>query len=267
MRLIVSSTVSSSSAAPPAASARLSAAALLPLWLECAREPPVPVDAADVVENVGEFLDRADDDLLAGFDEPAEVAGMIGVRDGRAHLRELPDGVTNLLIEVGPVRYHDNGVEGRRAIAGDADELVSEPSDRVRLAAAGRMLDEIPFSRAVLSGAGEQPPHHVKLVIAREHLFALQLARLRVLAFNDLGIVFEDVGQPQRREDASPQVVRLEAGRIRRISRAVGRVNGARWPCRAAKSPGVALKWRRTTSPCLCHVSCLYEHPHRRARR
>ena len=71
----------------------------------------IPVRAPNVVENEGEFLDGRDDDLLSAFDEPAEVAGMLGVADSRTDLRELLDGVPTLLIEDVSVRHDDDRVE------------------------------------------------------------------------------------------------------------------------------------------------------------
>ena len=51
-----------------------------------------------------------------------------------------------------------------------ADQLVRQPGDRVRLAAAGRVLDQVAPARAVLCRVGQQPAHHVELVVAREDL-------------------------------------------------------------------------------------------------
>ena len=62
-------------------------------------EAPPAVLAADLIEDEGELLHRGDDDLLPLGDEPAQVAGVLGVADGRAHLGELLDGVPDLLVE------------------------------------------------------------------------------------------------------------------------------------------------------------------------
>ncbi len=82
-----------------------------------------------------------------------------------------------------------------RVVLLEADQLVGEPGDRVRLAAAGRVLDQVALPGAVRRGVGEQLPHHVELVVAREDLDALLLAGLLVLRLDDLGVVLEDVGQ------------------------------------------------------------------------
>ena len=55
---------------------------------------------ADLVEDERELLHRGDDDLLALCDELAQVAGVLGVADRRADLRELLDRVANLLVRV-----------------------------------------------------------------------------------------------------------------------------------------------------------------------
>ena len=46
-------------------------------------------------------------------DEPAQVAGMLGVADGGADLGELLDGVADLLVEDAPVGDDDDRVEDR----------------------------------------------------------------------------------------------------------------------------------------------------------
>ena len=127
--------------------------------------------------------------------KPAQVAGVLGVADRRADLGELLDGVADLLVEDPPVGDDDDRVEDRRAVAAQADQLVRQPGDRVALAAAGRVLDQVAPARAVLGRVGQELAHHVELVVAREDLVALLLAGLLVLALDDLGVVLEDVGQ------------------------------------------------------------------------
>ena len=76
-----------------------------------------------------------------------------------------------------------------------ADELVRQPGDRVGLAAARRVLDQVALPGAVRRRVGQQLAHHVELVVAREDLRLLLLAGLLVLLLDDLGVVLEDVGQ------------------------------------------------------------------------
>ena len=79
-------------------------------------EVAVPVLAADLVEDERELLDRRDDDLLAALDELAQVAGVLGMADGRADLGELLDGVVDLLVEDAPVGHDDDRVEDRLVV-------------------------------------------------------------------------------------------------------------------------------------------------------
>ena len=65
----------------------------------------------------------------------------------RAHLRELFDRVANLLVEDPAIRNDDDGIEHWRVVRREPDQLVREPGDRVRLAAAGRPDDrDVPLS-------------------------------------------------------------------------------------------------------------------------
>ena len=58
---------------------------------------------------------------------------------------------------------------------------MGKPSDRVGLAAARRMLDEVAFAHAILRGVRQEFPDHIKLVIPREDLHSLLLACLLIL--------------------------------------------------------------------------------------
>jgi hypothetical protein len=69
--------------------------------------------------------------------------------DRRAHLGELLDGVLDLLVEDPAVGDDDDRVEDRRLVLLEPDELVREPRDGVRLAAARRVLDQVAPARAV----------------------------------------------------------------------------------------------------------------------
>ena len=158
--LILSSMVSSSSPSSAPVSAAFSAAAALPPWLEWASSMMIAkrrslMQRPDIVEDERELLNRRDDDLLAVGDEAAKVAGMLGVADGRADLRELLDGVADLLIEDAPVGDHDHRVEHLAGVIGEPHQLVRQPRDRVRLARSRRMLDQ------------DAPPCALRLASAR----------------------------------------------------------------------------------------------------
>ena len=144
-------------------------------------EAPPALLVADLVEDEGELLHRRDDDLLAGLDEAAKVAGTLRVPHGRADLGVPLDRVADLPVEEEPVGDHDDGIEDRGAVLRKPepvlrepkpkpDQLVREPGDGVALAAARGVLDEVAPARAVRGGVGEQPAYHVELVIARPDL-------------------------------------------------------------------------------------------------
>ena len=71
----------------------------------------------DLVQDVREFLNGRDDDLLAFVDEATQVAGAGRVAHRRAHLHELPDGFLDLVIEDAPVGDDDDEVENLRPLA------------------------------------------------------------------------------------------------------------------------------------------------------
>ena len=134
------------------------------------------------------------------------------------NLSELLDRVADLLIKNATVGDDDHRIEHLGRILGEPHELVREPGDRVRFARAGRVLDQNPTSGALRQRVGQQLADDVQLMKSREHLIPLHLAGLRVLPLDDLGVVLDDVGQAERREDLLPQIVRLEPLCVRRIA-------------------------------------------------
>jgi hypothetical protein len=190
-------------------------------------EGPAALDG-DLVEDEGKFLHRRDDDLPALFDEPAQVARALGVPDGRADLHELPDRGLDLVVEQAPVGDHDHRVENlpvglirRIAVALQADQLVRQPGDRIRLAAARRVLDQVTPARSMGTHIGQRLAHKPKLVIARPDLPALLPARARILLLDDLRVILEDVGQTRGGEHLLPEVGGLQAVRVGRVAGAV----------------------------------------------
>ena len=135
---------------------------------------------ANFVQNERELLDRRDDDLLPGRDEATQIARANGVAHRRAHLGVLANGGANLSVENAPVGDHDDGIEDRRTVPRQPDQLMRQPGDGVALAAARRVLDQIARARALRRYIGEQSSHHVKLMVARPDLGPLLLARLLV---------------------------------------------------------------------------------------
>ena len=184
-------------------------------------EAPAALLVADLVEDEGELLHRRDDDLLAGLDEAAEIAGTIRVAHGRADLGVLLDRVADLPVEEEPVGDHDDGIEDRGAVLREPDQLVRQPGDRVALAAARGVLDQVAPAGAVRGGVGEQPAHHVELVVARPDLGTRPPAGSLVPGFHHLSVVLQDVRQALAGQHLAPQIVGLDAARVGRIARAV----------------------------------------------
>jgi hypothetical protein len=87
-------------------------------------------------------------------------------------------------------------------------QLMSEPGDEVALAAAGRVLDQVPAADTLLRHVVQCLPHDVHRVKSREHLHQLLLAGLWMLDLDDPGVVLQDVRQPRGSEDLFPQVTR-----------------------------------------------------------
>ena len=95
---------------------------------------------------------------------------------------------------------------------------MGEPGDRVRLAAARGVLDEVPPAGTVFGRVGQQLAHHVELVVARPDLLPALPAGAPVLLDDDPGVVLQDVGQAPAGEDALPEVVGLEAVGVGRVA-------------------------------------------------
>ena len=116
--------------------------------------------------------------FLPLLDEPAQIARVLGVADRRADLRELLDGVADLLVEDAPVGDDDDRVEDLRLspLSRPMSWCASQAME-FDLPAAGRVLDQVAPARALVPGIGQQLAHHIELVVAREDLLALLLAR------------------------------------------------------------------------------------------
>ena len=139
------------------------------------------------------------------------MAGTFGMAHDGANLGELLDGVPYLLVQYPAVRDDDGRVEERLAVLLQPNELVSQPSDRVGLATARRVLDEILGAHSPAGRVGQQLAHHVQLVIARPYLLSPLASGLVVPRLHDLSVVLDDVGEPIAGENLLPQVIGLEA--------------------------------------------------------
>ena len=201
------------------------AEAVLPPWLEWASSMMMAKRRSRCLSPIsartnGNFWTVVMMIFLPTFDHLPQVRGVLGVSDGGAHLGELLDRVADLAVEDATVRDHDDRVEHllrRVARLVDVDELVGGPGDRVRLAAAGGVLDQVAPPGAVGSCVGEELAGDVELVEPREDLLDRLLAGVVVGFLDDLGVCLDDVGEAQRSEDLLPEVGGLEPVRIRRV--------------------------------------------------
>ena len=155
---------------------------------------------------------------LAILKQLAQFGGVFGVADDGADLGELLDGVPYLPVQYLPVGDDDDRIEERSAVLLQPDQLVGQPRDGVRLAAARRVLNQILRADSLGGCVVQELAHHVQLVVAGPYLLPLLASRLVVLRLHDLSVVLDDVGEPLAGEDLLPQVVGLEAVGVRRIA-------------------------------------------------
>ena len=183
-------------------------------------------ELADLVGDDRELLQRGDDDRPTGFQGLAKLArGVVDVLDHTEGLLELPDGLLELAIEHSPVGHHDHRVEDAPVVeVMQHRELVGEPGDRVALAAAGRMLDQVSLAGAVVTRVADEPAHAVELLVAREDQEALASPAPGNVFLRDLlDELANEVEDAVAGPDALPQVVgrvALTGGRDRWIPRA-----------------------------------------------
>ena len=175
----------------------------------------------DGVKDVRKLLDGGDDDPFALLEQRTEAFGTVGVTHDGADLGKLLDGVPDLSVQNSPVGDDDHRIEERTAGVLQPDQLMDQPRDGVRLAAARRMLDQILGPDSPPGGVSQQLAHHFQLVVAGPYLFSSLASRLVILRLHELGVVLNDVDQSVAGENAIPQVVGFEAVGVRRIPRPV----------------------------------------------
>ena len=153
-------------------------------------ESPVPVIRSDFRDDIREFLNGSDNDALSVCDGPCQIVGVFRPRHGIADLRELFQGVSDLLVQNAAVGDHDDGIQYRPSVLLQPDQLVGQPCDGVRLPATCAVLDQVFFPHAVFLYVGKELCYHIQLVIARKNLF-LRLPFCRLIGFhNHLRVVF-----------------------------------------------------------------------------
>ncbi len=137
---------------------------------------------------------------------------------------ELVDRLLQLLVEYCAVGDDDDGVEDLALrVVVQAGQPVGEPGDRVGLAGAGRVLDQVGVPRPLVTGRGEETVDGLPLVVAREDqrlpgmLRAVAPFFLRALEVDE---VAEDVEEAVALQHAFPEVGGAVAVRIGRVARA-----------------------------------------------
>ncbi|OPY85302.1 MAG: hypothetical protein A4E65_00150 [Syntrophorhabdus sp. PtaU1.Bin153] len=168
-----------------------------------------PLFIADLVQDKGKLLYRGDNDLLAALNEVAKISGMFGVPHRGAHLGELFDRITDLLVKDTPVGNDDDRLENRSSVFCEADKLMGEPSNGIRFPAARRVLNKVPLARTGLTGIREQATDYIELMIARPYLRTFLLSGFLVSSLYDLGVILDNVCQTLTGQDTFPEIVRL----------------------------------------------------------
>ena len=101
-------------------------------------------------------------------DEAPQVAGMLGVADGRADLRELLDRVADLLIEDAPVGDHDHRIEHLAAVIGEPTNWCASQAMEFDLPDPAECWIRYAPPRALRPSVGQQLADDIELMEARE---------------------------------------------------------------------------------------------------
>ncbi|MDZ7713880.1 MAG: hypothetical protein U5L06_12605 [Rhodovibrio sp.] len=113
-------------------------------------------EIADLVDDHRELLQRGRDDRPALFQRVAQFLRVLLHRRHHAvDVLELLDGLAQLLVEDAPVGDHDDAVEHAGILLVERHgQLVREPGDGVRLAAARTVLDQVGLARPAAGHVG-----------------------------------------------------------------------------------------------------------------
>ena len=162
------------------------------------------------LEREGEGLDGADHDLLAAGQRLRQLAALAAALalDRRHHAGralEVEERLLQLGVDHVAVGDHQHGVEQLLVLrVVQVGQEVRRPGDGVRLARAGRVLDQILAARPVRQHRGLQLARGVELVEARED----DLLDLLLLVPLGDEVAAEDLQPALPRPDLLPQVGR-----------------------------------------------------------
>ena len=182
---------------------------------------------ADRVEHEREGLQGDDDDRRVGFQRLRQLLGLgrplvLDRHDDARLVLELVDRLLQLAVEHGAVGDDDHRAEDLAVmLVVQRGKAMRQPGDRVRLARAGRVLDQVVVPRPLAARGSDQRAHRIPLVVAREdQRLALLLRAVRAVALLRLQVdeVAEDVEQAVAPPDALPEVGGRVAVRVRRVA-------------------------------------------------
>ncbi len=146
---------------------------------------------------------------------------LVDLHDHAAGVLELVDRVLELAVEDDAVGDHHDLVEDLAVLGGvERREPMGRPGDRVRLARAGRVLDEVGVAGAVGGGVGLELQHRVPLVVAGEddRLGCAPSRDRSLLGALDVDEAMEDVEPGVLGPDPLPEVRGLVAVGVGRIA-------------------------------------------------
>src|SRR5215470_3377940 len=112
-----------------------------------------PWQCPDLVHNHGKLLQGRDDDSLASLKRLLELTGgLIDILNHAQRLLELLHRLLELFVEHTTIRNDNDGIEDTLILnIMQHRELVSQPGDRITLAASRAMLDQVALSGPFLA--------------------------------------------------------------------------------------------------------------------
>ena len=174
----------------------------------------------ELPRNEGELLQRGDDDGDRVLQRSGELLrALLNLLHYSALVLELVDGVLELLVEHHAIGDDDDAVENPFVcLVVERSQPVGEPANRVALAAARRVLNQVVMPHALFARRLNEPSHSVELMVAREdHRLDLDLPTAVVSLLLGLQVdkAREQVQKAVAPEHFLPQVSRPVAAAVR----------------------------------------------------
>lgn len=181
-------------------------------------EVVVSVFYSNVLEDDGKFVYGGDDNFFAILNVGSEICGTFCMGEEGLYLGEAFDGSFDLFVEVYAVGYDNDGVKDGFSVVLEGYELEGKPGDAVTFTAACGVLDEVALTGAVSFCVSEEVSDDGELVIPGEYLNFVGFFGVRVFGFENLCVVFDDVGEFWFGKDVFPEVVGFDAVGVWRVS-------------------------------------------------